>query len=362
MIYIVYLLCLLFLLKLECQQQNINNKIRLVIPLLYMLFVGLRGANVGVDTPVYYEHYYMFGEWGCDFVEVGFDWINRFCYHQGWSQAPFFCICAAFAIVPVSYAVHMRLTRKEYTIFMLLFCTSTFITLCNGMRQNMACGIFFALIVLMQDTNLGKWKKVFIYVSGIAFASLFHMSIFFVLPLYFIRNLKMSNKLYLVMYLLSFIMVYTNVSQYIPDISIGVRDYSRYVGGDMTEQAASSLGFIVTSIKNLLMLVLLFKIDAFKKYPMYANFVFLMFVLTNIGFNIPLMSRLTMYFTFFYILLLSKIFSESDPKIIQSKPLVAALALFIIILTVYGITSPANKVLPYSFTWEDNNYTRYIER
>lgn len=362
MIYIVYLFCLLFLLIIERHQNNVNNIFRVIIPLVYTLFIGLRGANVGVDTPVYYEHYYMFGEWGCDFVEVGFDWINRFCYHQGWSQAPFFCICAAFAIVPVSFAIHKQLTRIEYTIYMLLFCTTTFISLCNGMRQNMACGIFFALIVLMQDSTLKKWKRVGIYICGILFASLFHVSIVFVLPLCFLRYLKMSNRLYLFIYLASFLMVYTNISQYIPDISIGVRDYGRYVGGDMTSKAASSLGFIVTSVRNLLMLILMFKIDAFNKWPMYANLTFLMFVLANVGFNIPLMGRLTMYFTFFYILLLSKVFTGIGLRNSQAGVLVGCLALIIIVLSVYGIISPANNVYPYSFTWEDNNYIRYLER
>lgn len=362
MIYIAYFLCLLFLLNLERQQKNVNNKVRVIIPLVYTFFIGLRGANVGVDTPVYYEHYYIFGEFGCDFVEIGFDWINRYCYHQGWSQAPFFCICAAFAIAPVSYAVHKRLTRKEYTYYMLLFCTTTFISLCNGMRQNMACGIFFALIVLMQDTNLKKWKKTSIYIAVITFASLFHASIFFVLPLYLMKNLKMSNKFYLVLYLLSFLMVYTNFSQYIPDISIGVREYGRYADGEMTNKAASSLGFIVTSIRNLMILTLMFKMDAFKKYPMYANLTFLMFVLANVGFNIPMMGRLTMYFSFFYILLLSKVFAGAEFKNSQARYLVVGLASIIIVLSIYGITSPANKVLPYTFTWEENNYTRYLER
>ena len=157
-------------------------------------------------------------------------------------------------------------------------------------------------------------------------------------------------------------MVYTNISQYIPDISIGVRDYGRYAGGDMTSKAASTLGFIVTSVRNLLMLILMFKIEAFKKYPMYANLTFLMFVLANVGFNIPLMGRLTMYFTFFYILLLSKVFTGTHLRNSQAGPLVGCLALIIIVLSVYGIISPANNVYPYSVTWEDNNYIRYLER
>lgn len=194
MIYIAYFLILLMLLKFERQMPNEQNSYRFLIPLVYILFIGLRGANVGVDTPVYYQHYYTFGQWGCDFVEVGFDWLNRFCYHQGWSQAPFFVICAAFAIIPVSYAVNSNLTRKEYSIFMLLFCTTTFITFCNGMRQSMACGIFFFLIFFVSKSTKSFTYKVSIYILGIIFASLFHASIFLVSPLILLNRISLSNK------------------------------------------------------------------------------------------------------------------------------------------------------------------------
>ena len=61
MIYIVYLILLLILLKLERRKASTNNVFRYIIPAVYIFLVGLRGANVGVDTPVYYDHYYTFG-------------------------------------------------------------------------------------------------------------------------------------------------------------------------------------------------------------------------------------------------------------------------------------------------------------
>lgn len=362
MIYIVYLLFLLMLLKIERQMHSKKNFFRLLIPLVYILLIGLRGANVGVDTPVYYQHYYTFGQWGCDFVEVGFDWLNRFCYHQGWSQAPFFLICAAFAVVPVAYAVNSNLTRKEYSIFMLLFCTTTFITFCNGMRQSMACGIFFLLIILIQENEKNFTCKFSIYALGIVFASLFHASIFLVAPLIFLNKVCLSNKKYLIVYILSFAFVFVNISAYLPDIELGSRDYGRYLGGEMTNKSASSLGFLVTTLRNILLLSLLIKLEAFKKYALLANMAFLMLVLTNVGFNMPLVSRVNMYFTPFFTLMLAVVISDYRTRIgTHSRLLLLGLITIIVVLSVYAISSQTNKVMPYTFFWENSNYNRFLE-
>lgn len=202
MIYICYFILLLTLLTLERRQKSKKNIFRLLIPLIYTLFIGCRGANVGVDTPVYYDHYFTYGQWGCDFVEVGFDWLNRFCYHFGWNQAPFFCICAAISIFPVAYVVGKYESRRFYSIYMLLFCTMTFISMCNGMRQNMACGILFYLLMFAHNSETKHIYKVCVYIIGIFVASLFHSSVLLVSPVILLYKLSMPNKLYLILYLL----------------------------------------------------------------------------------------------------------------------------------------------------------------
>ena len=362
MIYIAYLLLLLIMLSLERHMPNEKNGFRLLIPLVYILFIGLRGANVGVDTPVYYQHYYTFGEWGCEFVEVGFDWLNRFCYHQGWSQAPFFVICAAFAIVPVAYAINSKLTRNEYSVFMLLYCTTTFITLCNGMRQSMACGLFFLLICMIQKSERSLMYRLSFYILGIIFVSLFHASIFLVSPLILLNNISFSNKKYVLIYILSLILVFINMSAYLPDIEFGNRDYSGYLGGELTNKSASSLGFIITTLRNAIFLLLMIKTNAFAKHKLIANSSFMMLVLTNLGFNIPLMGRIIMYFSLFFILMFAIIISDSK-KLIKHNSLISIFFLvsITVVLCAYGIISPANKVIPYSFFWEDSSYFKYIQ-
>lgn len=349
MIYIIYLIILVVLLVAESKQAKANNVFRWVIPAIYVLLIGLRGEKIGVDTEVYYNHYFTFGQFGCDFVEPGFDWLNRFCFHLGWSQAPFFIICAAFAVFPVALSLS-KVGRKEYSLFMLLFCTTTFISLCNGMRQNMACGLIFALLLFLESHILNKWIAIILYFATFYFASLFHASVLLILPIYLLKFARLSRKTYVAIYVLSFFLISNNISQYIPTIEIGNRDYSNYEDSIMMNATASSLGFIIVLLKNILILVSILKADFFKKYPLFSNSVFVMLVLTNASFTIPLMNRINMYLGWFSLLLISFAYHRFNKKENSTNSvLLQALLAIILIVFVYGIFSPANKVFPYEF-------------
>lgn len=360
MIYILYLILLVILLAVESKSRA-DNKIRWIVPILYILFIGCRGANVGVDTPSYYNHYYEYGELGCDYIEVGFDWINRLCYALGFSQAPFFVICAAIPILFVTIMAGKSLSRKEYSLFMLLFCTTTFVSFCNGMRQNIACGIFFALILFLNDDTIKKRKAALFFIIGLLLSSLFHVSVLFMLPVFFIRNLRIPNSIFAIVYLLSFIFVFYNVSNYFPAIELGERDYGRFLGGDLTNQKASSLGFIVITCRNILLMLIMFGIKAYKRQPLLSNMTLMFLVMTNLGFNIPIISRVNMYFSFFYIMLLSLIFADYRHfKNNVVKVLTPVLILIVIVLTVYSVVSPSNMLTPYTFCWENSNYSKFL--
>ena len=361
MIYIVYLILLLILLKLERRKASTNNVFRYIIPAVYIFLVGLRGANVGVDTPVYYDHYYTFGEWGCSFVEIGFDWLNRFIYHLGYSHAPFFCICATLTVVPVVVAVNDKLSRQEYSIFMLLFCTTTFVSMCNGMRQNMACGILFFTLVWYENTSAKLSNRVIIYMLGILIASLFHVSVIFIAPIIFLKYLHLSNKQYVSIYILSFMFLFVKVSSFIPEIQISNRDYSGYVDTNFANQSASSLGFFISTLKNILFLTILVKSRLFEKYALWSNLTFLTLVFLNVEYSVPLIGRINMYFVFFSTVMLAIVFANRNEYKNTNNIIMQLLILIVLVMSVYGYVSTANKLLPYNFYWETPDYSKYLK-
>ena len=197
MIYFVYIFILSILLVLE-RDRNLSPQCRVLIPIFYTFFIGLRGKGIGVDTHTYYDHYYIYGKWGCDFVEPGFDWINRLCFYLEWEANSLFLIMAGITCLFLYLSLN-KLGRRNYTIAAFFIYLFTFTFLVNGMRQGVAIAIFLYSYWFVVER---KWVW---YVVSILFASLFHASAFLLLPIYLLNQYHLPKKLYTIIYLLSFL-------------------------------------------------------------------------------------------------------------------------------------------------------------
>ena len=355
MIYFLYSLIVILLVGIDYFSKKPNYVVRWSIPVLLALLVGLRGANVGVDTANYYNHYYFFGKYGCDFVEPGFDWINRFCYAMHWESWTFFLIMALLTIIPVNIVLS-RLKKKEYAIGALLFYLTTFSTLCNGIRQTVACGVFFLMVYYFQTSKDNIWS-IAIYCLGIGLSSLIHISALLLLPAFLFKYISLDKRVYLIAYLFSFIFLFIDISPYIPSITLGKRDYGQYVE-HINIEGASTLGFLITTLVGITTLLLMFMKNAFKKYPLISNMAFLSFVLRNVGYNYPIISRVTMYFTWFIILVVAILYYEDRKKGKIKVYTIAYVALFMMyaVLALHSYTSSRNQLLPYTTYWQNDEY------
>lgn len=344
MIYFFHLLILVSLLILERNDRPRRKLYRTIILLLYILIVGLRGTNVGVDSFTYYEHYYTYGKWGCDFIEPGFDWLNRILYAQGYEANSLFITMAAITVL--FFYLALNRLDKEYSISAFCVYLLTFAFLVNGMRQGVACAVFLYAYKFIQE------KKPIPYILLIAFAGLFHASALILLPLYFVLRYALPSLWYIVLYILSFAGLFIDLSVYIPEIGFGVRDYSGYVE-NMKFAQASWTGFIVSTLLNIGILYLMFSNQMFKKLPVLSNLVFAAFLFKNLGFSMPIMSRITIYFSWFVFLLYPILLQKNQRYLFRSRELT-----FGFLITINGaiwinaIFSPANKLLPYTFFWE----------
>ena len=227
MIYIIYFLIISLLLRIEYHRSIPTPSYRWFIAVIYILLIGLRGMNVGVDSHTYYSHYYAFGETGCDFVEAGFDWINRVCYSFGFESWVFFLIMSCLTILPVQFAM-VKMENRLYSVFAALFFFLTFSDICNGMRHCVVCGVFLLISwsIYIKDYTL---KLKLFCTAAIILSSLIHASALMLIPFVFLGKISLSNKLYLILYLFSFTLIFIDVSPYIPSITIGSRDYSHHL-------------------------------------------------------------------------------------------------------------------------------------
>ena len=214
------------------------------------------------------------------------------------------------------------------------------------MRQGVACAVFLYAYKFIQE------KKPIPYILLIAFAGLFHASALILLPLYFVLRYALPSLWYIVLYILSFAGLFIDLSVYIPEIGFGVRDYSGYVE-NMKFAQASWTGFIVSTLLNIGILYLMFSNQMFKKLPVLSNLVFAAFLFKNLGFSMPIMSRITIYFSWFVFLLYPILLQKNQRYLFRSRELT-----FGFLITINGaiwinaIFSPANKLLPYTFFWE----------
>lgn len=352
MIYIFYLIVLALLLYRESREGFKYNIFRAVLPIFYILFVGLRGQYVGVDTPVYYDSYYYFGPIGCDFVEEGFDFLNRFCYNLGWSHTPFFVVCAFVTIAPVAVAM-FSMDRKEFTIMSMMFYTMSFPTMCNGMRQNMACGLFVGIVYWLSKKEKSNKKQFLIYGLVLWVASYFHVTALLLLPLYFLRYIKLHISFYVVFYLLSFFFIFMDVSDYIPILKIGNRNYGYHLESEHFIATPSFLGFTISTSVNLILFSLMYKVKAFKRFTLIANLVFLSFILKNFGFHIAVVGRLNMYFSWFVYALVAVIFNNYYKEDFVVKTVMRVMGIIYVALTLNAYISPQNMLYPYQFFGEE---------
>ena len=83
MIHFIYLIILLSLLLIEYKSRVLSSFCRILIPLIFTLFIGLRGYDIGFDTSHYTEIFYSIAPWGDGYLEFGYEWLQHFIYKIG---------------------------------------------------------------------------------------------------------------------------------------------------------------------------------------------------------------------------------------------------------------------------------------
>lgn len=352
MIYSLYFIIVLLSLRFTSTPQR--DVYKYIPPVLFALLIGLRGKSVGVDTITYFEHYYIYGKDGCSFVEPGFDFINHTLYLYGFEANSLLFVCGLITVIFIFLALERY--DNGYGFVAICLYTIPFVFICNGLRQAMALAIFMFSIQFIEK------KKLLLYFLFIIFASLFHNSSLILLPLYFFVRFSLSWWLYLILYFLSFVFLTFNVFDFVGNNGILVLDaldYSDYVlkQTSILEGQASWLGFTYNAFIDFLFLIFMIRTRMFNKYPVLSNLAFMGFVISNIGYNSPIIGRITIYFYYIKFMLIPYMLNSQEQKIfggLNKKQALGVLYILIFVLLIYNILSPANKMLPYNFYFESN--------
>ena len=324
------------------KQKGRSILFRIMACLLFIAIVGFRRYTVGVDSESYHDLYYAIPSQNYVWIEIGFDWLIRFLDSYYCEYNALFLVCITITAVPM----FLLLERSNHYVFSaFMFYTLTLPTVMNGMRQCIAVGLFMLACLFI------SYKKKIAFFSCMCFAFLFHYSCAVLFPLYFILNKRLNEKLYIIIYIVSFLFCFINPAALIAPLASLVN----FIGQDYTEHTLGSsnslsiLGFLFNVSTNILIFYWTIKSRSFEKYPVIANSVFIALVLKNVSFNMPIIGRLMMYFSWFQFFLIPLAINEmriSVQKKFYCKVIIIALFL---IGAFHNLYSPVMKMMPYEW-------------
>lgn len=333
----------------------------LIAIVMMMLIFALRNISVGVDTNTYSEFYqakkanpYL------SFFETGYEIIGLISVFLGLDFNGMLFIISIIMFVPLLFFV------KKYSINPLLS-IFLYISLCiysqafNGMRQFIALSIF---IIAIKYLITGKCVKYFIC---ICIAVMFHSSAVILLPMYFLRYIKLNRKsiisiLVLVLLLSFFIEPIVKLISKFSHFNY----YERYFVGQFTQ--GLDLFNILYCMVMLSLFILFYcirkhvKKDNLHTYNIFLT-LFYLFVLIRIlatfSGMFSLINRFTMYFFFSIIFLVPYFFENIKDKryskFVYLITLLTGLVYFVLSIAI----RQSNGIYPYEF-WIDDTIVNIV--
>lgn len=333
----IYLLFLFayFILSHNGNSKRNANKFAKFCCFLLFLESGLRHANVGPDTPTYYMSFLGLK------TESFLNLLNRYydAYVLGVARDPSYSlIVKLFTTMTDSWqlfllfaagvyfgALYKFLTRYVETLQGMLlaftFCISLFhIIPLSGMRQQ------FTMAIAMLLPSLIEGKRMLPFLAVVLMGSTIHVSLSFVLPLYFLYHYFLGNSKKLIV--LAFLCV--------PVIALGAKSIlevlvsfvnNNYYAGYLTDEKSGAFLYIVFFSFVVFTAIYYYDKVGLKNQKLFCS------TLIMISLTVPLivvdgaMIRIGQYFTIYSMLFLPYIVHQAKNKVLYYGLLIALLFL-----------------------------------
>lgn len=357
-LFVYFLLLILSVLLWEMYQKSLaiktTNGLRLLLcysPVLLFTFVlGLR-YNVGVDYMGYMASYYNPNNTG---VEYLYDLISKAFLYMDFPYYVFtsFLIFVSFMLF---YSFGRRVNGAFLFIILFLFLSTKLFLFLNIQRQSVA---FFILLFSVQYIINKEFIK-FLTCLFVAFG--FHYSSILFFPLYFILKNKsvlgLNKYILLSLFILSFVYSF-DIINYLYEYILSIIEYTKYekygysfISWEISSGSGAgkilffTYGFILILYKDLLC----------KKYEeMNLEVYFTIFVLGGILYNLSsgliLLTRLSMLFDSFYIVIMGFFcyYLYHSNKVYERLFLLITLTIYLGYFY-FAIMSSNNMCSPYDF-------------
>ena len=230
-----YLLLLGFVLFwIFLEKKSLNRKAFWVPSFALIVFATIRNSTVGTDTGLYVKNfvnkldpdYYEFHEG----MESGYLLLEYIILNI--SHNYFWLFFITSIIVVFLQMVVIKKYSINYILSIFIFITlGGYTFFLNGLRQGIAMAIFFVSLPFLINKNFLKYFLICI------FASFFHISALFMIPFYFIVNLKWKIEWKIIFIFLSSLLLSKSMINLLADSN------EKYAG--YTEVSDSSGGFLI---------------------------------------------------------------------------------------------------------------------
>ncbi|MBQ3784438.1 MAG: EpsG family protein [Lachnospiraceae bacterium] len=152
-----------------------------------ILIAGFRTISVGTDTLTYnlmFLEDISIGYYG--YVEKGWVYLEKLAGQFTSDYNMFLCLISTLTICPLAFVWNKYSTNKQLSLF-IYFATYYYCMSLNIMRQCLAMSIILVAYKFILEN-----KKLY-FLLFVLIASQIHTSAFFVLPVFFIERLKITN-------------------------------------------------------------------------------------------------------------------------------------------------------------------------
>lgn len=334
-----YLLVLSFVVFWILLEQKALGRKSFWLPLITLsLFAGIRSFRVGTDSGTYtkdFRHSLDIYNFQFDkLIEPGYQLLEytllRLTHNYFW----LFFITAL--IVVYCYLTIIKRYSVNYWFSVFLFVTLGYYTFFfNGLRQGIAMAIFTIALPFLLE------KKILLYLIMCFIASLFHISALFMIPFYFIVNLRIKTFYKIIATFLGSLLTSRFAVSYVAETN------DRYEG--YTQVSESAGGYLILSFQVILVvfvysIIHIYKIkdkQFLKLFTFYASGVLFVVPLAFLGTNPSGPQRLLNYFTWTLVLILPFIFKRLN----NAYAYIAAVVLFLIYFVL--TTSRFSNFTPY---------------
>ena len=334
-----YFLVLSFVLFWILFEQKTLRRTAFWVPLIVLsLFAGMRSHRVGTDSGTYTKDFrnsldiynFEFEE----LIEPGYQFLEYTLLRLTNEYYWLFFITAL--IVVYCYLTIIKKYSVNYWFSVFLFITlGVYTFFFNGLRQGLAMAIFaLALPSLLE-------KRLVSYIVICFLASLFHTTALFMIPFYFLVNLRIKPIYKILATFLGSLFVSRFLIEY---ISASNDRYESYAAADQEGGGYVTLGFYTLLIFVLYLIIRIYNIrdkQFMQLFTFYAIGVVFIIPIALLGGNPSGPQRLLTYFTWTLVLILPIVFKRINNIYITSL----AVILFIIYFTL--TTSAFSNLSPY---------------